>query len=125
MFLVLAHDRRRILHVGVTAQPTAAWTAQQLREPFPWETAPRYLLRDRDGIFGPAFVDQVTAFGMAEVLSTPGSPWQRARTTRVYAVGILAAIELKTALTWSPASVTAATAAIAMRATRSAYSRRS
>jgi hypothetical protein len=50
VFLVLAHDRRRILHVGVTAHPTAAWTAQQLREAFPWEMAPRYLLRDRDGI---------------------------------------------------------------------------
>lgn len=49
----LAHDRRRILHVGVTAHPTAEWTAQQLHEAFPWETAPRYLLRDRDGIFGP------------------------------------------------------------------------
>src|SRR5215467_3373498 len=48
VFLVLAHDRRRILHVGVTAHPTAEWTAQQLREAFPWDSAPRYLLRDRD-----------------------------------------------------------------------------
>jgi hypothetical protein len=55
VFLVLAHDRRRILHFGVTAHPTAEWTAQQLREAFPWETAPRYLLRDRDRIFGPDF----------------------------------------------------------------------
>jgi putative transposase len=78
VFLVLAHDRRRILHVGVTAHPTAAWTAQQLREAFPWDTAPRYLLRDRDGIFGHDFVDQVTALRMSEVLSTPGAPWQRA-----------------------------------------------
>src|SRR5947208_13021949 len=49
VFLVLAHDRRRILHFGVTAHPTAEWTAQQLREAFPWDTAPRYL---RDRIFG-------------------------------------------------------------------------
>jgi putative transposase len=83
VFLILAHDRRRILHVGVTAHPTAEWTAQQLREAFPWETAPRYLLRDRDGIFGRAFEDQVTAMGMLEVLSTPGSPWQRAYIERV------------------------------------------
>jgi transposase InsO family protein len=83
VFLVLAHDRRRILHVGVTAHPTAQWTAQQLREAFPWETAPRYLLRDRDGIFGSDFVNQVTAMGMSEVLSTPGSPWQRAYIERV------------------------------------------
>jgi hypothetical protein len=52
VFLVLAHDRRRILHFGVTAHPTAEWTAQQLREAFPWDSAPRYLLRDRDQIFG-------------------------------------------------------------------------
>jgi transposase InsO family protein len=83
VFLILAHDRRRILHVGVTAHPTAEWTAQQLREAFPWETAPRYLLRDRDGIFGDTFVDQVRAMGMSEVLSTPGSPWQRAYIERV------------------------------------------
>jgi transposase InsO family protein len=83
VFLVLAHDRRRIVHVGVTDHPTAAWTAQQLREAFPWETAPRYLLRDRDGIFGGDFVDQVAALGMSEVLSTPGSPWQRAYIERV------------------------------------------
>lgn len=83
VFLVLAHDRRRILHVGVTAHPTADWTAQQLREAFPWEATPRSLLRDRDGIFGHTFVDQVTAMGMSEVLSTPGSPWQRAYIERV------------------------------------------
>ena len=83
VFLILAHDRRRIVHVGVTAHPTAEWTAQQLREAFPWETAPRYLLRDRDGIFGHTFVDQVTAMGMSEVLSTPGAPWQRAYIERV------------------------------------------
>jgi hypothetical protein len=61
MLLVLAHDRRRILHFGVTAHPTAEWTAQQLREAFPWDSAPRYLLRDRDRIFGKEFVDQVKA----------------------------------------------------------------
>jgi hypothetical protein len=47
VFLVLAHDRRRILHFGVTAHPTAEWTGQQLREAFPWDSAPRFLLRDR------------------------------------------------------------------------------
>jgi hypothetical protein len=63
VFLVLAHYRRRILHFGVTACPTAEWTAQQPREAFPWETAPRYLLRDRDRIFGADFVKQVKAMG--------------------------------------------------------------
>src|SRR5262245_9965875 len=83
VFLVLAHDRRRILHAGVTAHPTAAWTAQQLREAFPWDTAPRYLLRDRDRIFGCDFMKQVTAMQMTEVLSPPASPWHRAYIERV------------------------------------------
>jgi len=83
VFLVLAHERRRILHVDVTDHPTAAWTAQQLRETFPWDTAPRYLLRDHDSIFGRDFVEQVDALGISEVLSTPGSPWQRAYIERV------------------------------------------
>ena len=83
VFLVLAHDRRRILHFGVTAHPTAEWSAQQLREAFPWETSPRYLLRDRDTIFGPDFVKQVKAMGIKQVLSAPRSPWQRAYVERV------------------------------------------
>jgi len=83
VFLVLAHDRRRILHFGVTAHPTAEWTAQQLREAFPWDSAPRYLLRDRDQIFGKDFIDQVKALGIKQVLSAPRSPWQRAYVERL------------------------------------------
>jgi hypothetical protein len=71
VFLVLAHDRRRILHFGVTACPTAEWTAQQLREAFPWETAPRYLLRDRDRIFG---ADFVTGEGDGHQTGARGAP---------------------------------------------------
>jgi putative transposase len=78
VFLVLAHDRRRIVHFAVTAHPTAEWAVQQLREAFPWYSAPRYLLRDRDRIFGQDFVDQVQAMGIIQVLSAPRSPWQRA-----------------------------------------------
>jgi transposase InsO family protein len=83
VFLVLAHDRRHILHSGVTAHPTAEWTAQQLREAFPWDSAPGYLLRDRDQIFGKDFVDQVKALGIQPVLSAPRSPWQRAYVERL------------------------------------------
>src|SRR4051794_18628428 len=83
VFLVLAHERRRIVHFAVTAHPTAEWTAQQLREAFPWESAPRYLLRDRDRIFGHDFVQQVKAMGIKQVLSAPRSPWQRAYVERV------------------------------------------
>ena len=55
VFLVLAHDRRRIVHFNVTSHPTAEWTGQQLREAFPFDRIPRYLLRDRDAIFGAEF----------------------------------------------------------------------
>ena len=83
VFLVLAHDRRRIVHFNVTAHPTAEWTGQQLREAFPFEQVPRYLLRDRDGIFGADFTKEVRDLGIKEVLSPPRSPWQRAYIERV------------------------------------------
>ena len=71
VFVVLAHDRRRIVHFNVTAHPTAEWTAQQIREAFPWETAPRFLLRDRDGIYGKAFRDCVAAMGIEDIRTAP------------------------------------------------------
>jgi len=83
VFLVLAHERRRILHFNVTTHPTAEWTAQQLRNAFPWESGPRYLLRDRDRIFGDDFTRQVQDMGIQQVLSAPRSPWQRAYVERV------------------------------------------
>lgn len=83
VFLVLAHERRRIVHFNVTAHPTAEWTAQQLREAFPFDQVPRYLLRDRDCIFGAEFRKDVKAMGIKEVLSSPRSPWQRAFVERV------------------------------------------
>ncbi len=83
VFLVLSLSRRRILHVGVTAHPTAAWTAQQMTEAFPWEPPPRYLQRDRDRIFGREFVKRVEALGMRQVISAPRSPWQNAYVERL------------------------------------------
>jgi len=83
VFLVLAHDRRRIFHFNVTAHPTAEWTGQQLREAFPFDQLLRYLLRDRDRIFGDDFREQVRDMGICEVLSAPRSPWQRAYVERV------------------------------------------
>src|SRR5580693_8314991 len=83
VLLVLAHDRRRILHFNVTTHPTAEWTGQQLRKAFPFDQIPRYLLRDRDGIFGVEFTGQVKALGIEEVISAPRSPWQRAYVERV------------------------------------------
>src|SRR6202795_2442689 len=83
VFLVLAHDRRRILHFNVTAHPTAEWTAQQLREAFPFDQLPRFLLRNRDAIFGNDFREHVRDMGICEVLSAPRAPWQRAYSERV------------------------------------------
>jgi putative transposase len=79
---VLAHERRRILHFAVTQHPTAEWTAPQLREAFPWDTSPRFLLRDRNRIFGHEFVEQLKIMGIEQVLCAPGAPWQRAYVER-------------------------------------------
>jgi putative transposase len=83
VFLVLAHDRRLILHFNVTAHPTAEWTAQQVREAFPFAQLPRFLLRDRDAIIGNDFREQVRDMGISEVLSAPRAAWQRAYVERV------------------------------------------
>jgi putative transposase len=74
VFLVPAHDRRRILHFNITAHPTGEWTGQQLREAFPFDQDPRYLLHDRDGIFGHDFTRKVRDLEIEEVLSAPGRP---------------------------------------------------
>jgi len=76
VFIVLSHERRRIVHVNVTAHPTAVWTAQQFREAWPWDEAPRFVIRDRDGIYGEAFCDAAQALGIEEILIAPRSPWQ-------------------------------------------------
>jgi hypothetical protein len=76
VFVVLLHHRRQIVHFNVTEHPTAAWTAQQVVEAFPDDTAPRWLLRDRDAIYGEAFRQRVAGMGIGEVLSAPSSPWQ-------------------------------------------------
>ena len=83
VFLVLAHDRRQILYFNVTSHPTAEWTGQQIREAFPWETVPRFLLPDRDGIYGKTFRDCVEAMGTEEVKTAPQSPWQNPFAERV------------------------------------------
>ena len=83
VFVVLAHERRRIVHFNVTEHPTAQWTAQQIVEAFPWDTAPRYLLRDRDSIYGSHFQQRVTNLGLEAVKIAPRSPWQNPYVERV------------------------------------------
>jgi hypothetical protein len=77
-FVVLAHHRRRVVHFAVTADTTAEWAAHQILQAFPWDSTPRYLLRDRDRIFGSVFVHQLEVMGIEQVLLAPVSPWQRA-----------------------------------------------
>src|SRR5882762_1189292 len=68
VLVILAHERRRVVHVAVTDHPTIAWTAQQLREAFPWDEAPRYLLHDRDTAFH-AWATTATAMDLHEVVT--------------------------------------------------------
>ncbi len=83
VFIVLAHDRRRIVHFNVTEHPTAQWTAQQIVEAFPFDTAPSYLIRDGDGIYGERVTRRIENLGIDEVVTAPASPWQNAYVERV------------------------------------------
>jgi putative transposase len=74
--IVLSLDRRRVVHFEVTPTLTQGWLSGQMTEAFPWDTAPRYLLRDRDKSYGPAFRHRVRAMGITEVITAPRSPWQ-------------------------------------------------
>ena len=76
VFFLLSHDRRRVLHFNVTSSPSAKWTAQQVVNAFPYDTAPRFLLRDRDSIFGSYFRARMKAMGVEEVVTARKSPWQ-------------------------------------------------
>jgi putative transposase len=76
VLLILAHERRRVVHVNVTEHPTAAWTAQQVIDAFPWDKAPRYLLRDRDRVYSASFRQRVRHMGIEEIVIAPRSPWQ-------------------------------------------------
>ena len=76
VFVVLAHDRRRVLHFNVTEHPTAAWTTRQIVDAFPDDSAPSYLLRDHDSVYGHVFRQRLKGMGVGEVLTAPRSPWQ-------------------------------------------------
>jgi len=76
VLVVLAHHRRHVVHFNVTEHPTAHWTAQQIVDAFPDDSAPSYLLRDRDQVYGQQFRHRVKGMGIDEVLTAPHSPWQ-------------------------------------------------
>ena len=83
VFVVLRHDRRQIVHFNVTTSPTARWAAQQIVGAFPFDKAPRFLLRDRDGIYGQDFSDRVGRMGIEQVLIAPQAPWQNPYAERI------------------------------------------
>ena len=82
-FVVLHHGRRQLVHVGVTAHPTAEWLSHQISEAFPWDRAPRHLIRDRDGAFGEIFKQRLHAMGIRDRPTAPRSPWQNAYVERL------------------------------------------
>jgi hypothetical protein len=83
VLVILSHDRRRIVHFNVTAHPTAEWTAQQMREAWPYDEAPAFLARDRDDIYGWTVRNTLQAMGIQEVVTAPHSPWQNPFVERV------------------------------------------
>ncbi len=83
VLIILGHDRRKIIRAAVTEHPTAAWLSRQVTEAFPWDTAPRYLLRDRDSSYGADFGRRVDAMGITQVVTAPRSPWQNPYVERV------------------------------------------
>jgi len=83
VFIVLSLVRRRVLHIGVPRNPTAVWTAQQTVEALPWRTSGRYVVRDRDGIYGEVFERGIEGLGLEQVVIAARSPWQNAFAERL------------------------------------------
>jgi len=76
VLVILSHNRRQVVSFKATSNPTTMWTAQRIIEAFPWDTAPKYLLRDRDSIYGTYFRQRVKNMGIKEVITAAQSPWQ-------------------------------------------------
>ena len=74
--VILRHARRRLVSISVTNNPTAEWIAGQVTDAFPWDEAPRHLIRDRDGAFGPVDTRRIRAMGIRDHPTAPRSPWQ-------------------------------------------------
>jgi transposase InsO family protein len=83
VFIVLAHDRRRVVHFNVTEHPTAVWAAQQIIEAFPEDCGPRFMVRDRDGIYGDSFTSRVEGMAIEQIHIAPRSRWQNSYVERV------------------------------------------
>jgi transposase InsO family protein len=82
-FLILQHNRRKLLWLGVTARPSAEWIGRQLTEAYGWQQAPRYFIRDRDSVYGSVFLRRLRAMGIRDRPIAPHSPWQNGRAERL------------------------------------------
>jgi transposase InsO family protein len=81
--VILRHDRRQIVSIGVTDHPTAQWIARQIADAFPWDEVPRYLIRDCDAAYGHAVRRRLQAMGIRDRPTAPRSPWQNAYAERL------------------------------------------
>ena len=81
--VILRHARRRLVTINVTSKPTAEWIAGQVTDAFPWDEAPRHLIRDRDGAYGPAYTRRIRAIGIRDRPTAPRSPWQNGHVERL------------------------------------------
>ena len=81
--VILRHARRRLVSIRVTNNPTAEWIAGPVTDAFPWDEAPRHLIRDRDGAFGPAYIRRIRAMGIRDHPTAPRSPWQNGHVERL------------------------------------------
>ncbi len=82
-FLILQHRRRVLLWLGVTAHPSAEWIARRLAEAYGWQQAPRYVVHDRDAIYGDVLIRRLRAMGIRDRPIAPRSPWQNGHTERL------------------------------------------
>ena len=83
VLVILRHERRRLISLSVTAHPTAEWIARQITDAFPWDEAPDYMIRDRDGSYGQAVTKRLTAMGIRDHPTAPRSPWQNGHAERL------------------------------------------
>jgi len=81
--VILRHARRRLVTISVTNNPTAEWIVGKVTDAFPWDEAPRHLIRDRDGAFGPAYTRRIRAMRIRDHPTAPRSPWQNGHVERL------------------------------------------
>ena len=98
-YIIVRLDRRELVWISVTTHPTAEWVARQITEAFPWNEAPRYMMRDRDRIYGALVTRRLRAMGIRDKPTAPASPWQNGFAERL--IGRSGASVWTTSLSWA------------------------